>query len=123
MNCFRDILIRWCKKAENYIALLHRVAVCLLPFYRRYFAFVSYCTGTDWVHKITAVRPQNKSLFLYSARCTYGCASMGALDRMGISCGSNPSCRGRQSADISRRKRSLLCLTYVSAPYHAAMGR
>jgi hypothetical protein len=23
MNRFRGILIRWCKKAENYIALLH----------------------------------------------------------------------------------------------------
>ncbi len=23
MNRFRGVLIRWCKKAENYIALLH----------------------------------------------------------------------------------------------------
>ncbi len=25
MNCFRDILIRWCKKVENYTAQLHLV--------------------------------------------------------------------------------------------------
>src|SRR5258706_10867713 len=104
MNRFRGVLIRWEKKVENYVALLHLACAWITYRVRAYWDRLLVASICSSIHNLTFHISTLHQTGTSSERSQYGCANIRGYPLS--SCSSRASSRASRVSPSSQNRNS-----------------